>query len=179
LVCLFLLISPAFSAFGLTSRPTPVGLLNTTRAFLPLFRSHKSRTIVNLSSIAGLRGGEAMGLYSATKFAVEGASLFRILPPPSGHISLLRNPGITESLALEVAHLNLRALVVSPGYFRTNFLASGQPHAAGPIEDYKPVTIPFQASLEAYNGKQPGDAKKGVNLIIDVVLGEGQAKGKA
>jgi len=34
------------------------------------------------------------------------------------------------------------------------------------------------ASLRAYNGKQPGDPLKGVEVMVDVVRGEGVAEGK-
>jgi NAD(P)-dependent dehydrogenase (short-subunit alcohol dehydrogenase family) len=61
------------------------GLLNTTRAFLPLLRSRKTGTFVNISSIAGVQGYGASGLYCTSKFAVEGQSFCRVLllVPPS------------------------------------------------------------------------------------------------
>ncbi|ORY75926.1 hypothetical protein BCR35DRAFT_280557 [Leucosporidium creatinivorum] len=134
------------------------GFLNTTRAFLPLFRSRNSGTFVNISSIAGVQGYGASGLYCSSKFAIE---------------------GITESLAAEVSHLGIRCTIVEPGYFRTNFLgAGGPPKVVGSIADYHAVTEPMEAALNAYNGKQPGDPSKGSHLIIDAVLGEGWGKGK-
>lgn len=32
--------------------------------------------------------------------------------------------------------------------------------------------------MKAFNNKQPGDPVKGVNVIVDAVLGKGRAKGK-
>src|SRR3989338_4150871 len=43
------------------------GVLNTTRALLPHFRSRKSGIIVNISSIGGIQSIKVGGLYCATK----------------------------------------------------------------------------------------------------------------
>lgn len=85
--------------------------------------------------------------------------------------------GLTESLHEEISPLGLRALVVEPGYFRTAFIES-MPAIPSSIADYNDLTTNLKANFEAYNGKQPGDPEKGMNLLIDVVLGEGAAKGK-
>ncbi|KAI5477884.1 hypothetical protein MNV49_005777 [Pseudohyphozyma bogoriensis] len=133
------------------------GLMNTTRAWLPHLRARKTGTIINLSSIAGLHGEGALGLYNATKFAVE---------------------GLTEALHEEISHLGLNAMVVSPGYFRTNFLASPPPPSGLQIPDYAAISTAMRSALVAVNQNQPGDPVKGVNVIIDVVLGEGKMEGK-
>lgn len=98
---------------------------------------------------------------------------------PLSSSTLLSKTGITESLAAEISHLGLRATVVEPGYFRTNFLgAGGPPKVVGPIEDYHPISQAVEQGLIAYNGKQPGDPLKGSHLIIDAVLREGWGKDK-
>ncbi|GAA5835111.1 hypothetical protein JCM11251_000166 [Rhodosporidiobolus azoricus] len=145
-----------FSDFRLQFETNFFGLVKTTRAFLPLFRSRKTGTCVNISSVAGFSGGAGYSAYAAAKYAVEGFS---------------------ESLAKEVAHLGIRVLVVNPGFFRTNFLASETSHAVGPIEDYLPITRPLEEFFTAYAGKQPGDPALGGQAIIDVVLARGHAKG--
>ncbi|GAA6040610.1 hypothetical protein JCM8097_008067 [Rhodosporidiobolus ruineniae] len=133
------------------------GLVKTTRAFLPLLRSRNTGTIVNISSIAGIAGGASYSAYSAAKHAVD---------------------GFTLSLAQEVSHLNIRTLLVNPGYFRTNFLSSSAPQVVGPISAYKPITQPVQDALGAYAGQQPGDPILGARAIVDTVLGSGPAAGK-
>lgn len=40
------------------------------------------------------------------------------------------------------------------------------------------VSCILKAVIVAYNGKQPGDPKKGVQVMLDVVRGEGVAQGK-
>ncbi|GAA2519203.1 hypothetical protein Ahu01nite_093110 [Winogradskya humida] len=59
--------------------------------------------ILNLSSTGGVVAWPGWGVYSATKFAVE---------------------GITEALRAEVAPLGIQVTAVQPGPFRTDFLAS-------------------------------------------------------
>jgi len=64
------------------------GLLKVTRAFLPHLRKQRSGHILNISSIGGLIGGAGIGMYNASKFAVE---------------------GLSEALAAELAPLEIRA----------------------------------------------------------------------
>jgi NADP-dependent 3-hydroxy acid dehydrogenase YdfG len=48
------------------------GLLNVTRAVLPVMRSQRAGHVINMSSIGGYRAAAGFGAYSSTKFAVEG-----------------------------------------------------------------------------------------------------------
>ncbi len=48
------------------------GLLNVTRAFLPHMRARRSGAIAMMSSGGGWKGFPGVGLYCATKFAIEG-----------------------------------------------------------------------------------------------------------
>jgi NAD(P)-dependent dehydrogenase (short-subunit alcohol dehydrogenase family) len=48
------------------------GCLRTIKGALPAFRERKNGTIVNISSGAGIVGRPSRGLYSASKFALEG-----------------------------------------------------------------------------------------------------------
>lgn len=49
------------------------GLLNVTRATLPTMRANRSGHVINISSIGGYRAAAGFGVYSSTKFAVEGS----------------------------------------------------------------------------------------------------------
>jgi NAD(P)-dependent dehydrogenase (short-subunit alcohol dehydrogenase family) len=51
-----------------------LGLLATTQALLPHFRTNRSGTIVNVSSVGGRMAFPLSALYHGTKFAVEGLS---------------------------------------------------------------------------------------------------------
>lgn len=134
------------------------GALNVTRAFLPYMRERKSGTIVWLGSIGGWRPVPAAGIYAATKAA---------------------DRSISETLHDEISPLGLRSISFEFGYFRTSFLEAGHRAEYKPrIRDYNPTTEGYNKALETYNGQQPGDPKKGVQVMIDVVKGEGAAKGK-
>jgi NAD(P)-dependent dehydrogenase (short-subunit alcohol dehydrogenase family) len=125
------------------------GSLNVIRKVLPYLRGQGSGHIFNLSSVGGFVGNfPGFGIYCATKFAVH---------------------GFTESLAEEVKPLGIHATVVSPGYFRTNFLTSGSLNSAkNAIDTYKGVRDSQTAHEQEINGNQPGDPEKGAAAILKI-----------
>jgi NAD(P)-dependent dehydrogenase (short-subunit alcohol dehydrogenase family) len=76
------------------------GLIRTTQAVLPIMRSQKSGTIVNISSAAGRFGFPGASAYVSTKFAVE---------------------GLSESMSYEVEPFGIKVVLVEPGVIKTNF----------------------------------------------------------
>ncbi|MRW87523.1 SDR family NAD(P)-dependent oxidoreductase [Pseudoduganella sp. FT26W] len=90
------------------------GVLRTTQAVLPQMRQQGSGKIINLSSVLGFLPAPYMGLYSASKHAVE---------------------GLSESLDHEVRQFGVRVILVEPYYTRTN-LDLNAPKAASKISDY-------------------------------------------
>lgn len=129
------------------------GSLNIIRKVLPQLRKQQSGHIFNISSIGGFSGKfPGFGIYCATKFAVS---------------------GFTESLAAEVKSFGIKATVVEPGYFRTDFLSSGSlavPHSV--IEEYKEVRESQDAHQNHINNEQPGDPEKAVDVIIAAAASE-------
>jgi NAD(P)-dependent dehydrogenase (short-subunit alcohol dehydrogenase family) len=129
------------------------GSLNVIRAAMPHLRVQGSGHIFNVSSIGGFTGNfPGFGIYCATKFAVQ---------------------GFTESLAAEIKAFGVKATIVSPGYFRTNFLNSDSLSVPkNEIAEYKAVRDVQNAHQGDINGNQAGDPEKGVAAIITVAEAE-------
>ena len=124
------------------------GVVNVTRAVLPILRQQRSGVFVQFSSVGGRVGGTpGMGAYQTAKFAVEGFS---------------------EVLANEVAPFGIKVIIVEPGAFRTDWQGSSmQLHAVGP--DYEQTVGQFNRSRRRADGKQPGDPARAARIIVDVV----------
>lgn len=122
------------------------GTVNVIRASMAQFRKQRSGRIINIASAAGYIAGPNIGSYVASKFAMV---------------------GLTESLALEAKHFNIKPTVVLPGSFRTNFLdKSSLNYAKNPIPDYESANT-YNSYLERA-GKQPGDPEKLVAELINL-----------
>lgn len=78
------------------------GVLRVCRAALPVLRRQGRGLIINISSIGGVIGLPFEGLYSASKFALE---------------------GLSEALRLEVRPFGIRVALVEPGDISTAFPA--------------------------------------------------------
>jgi len=124
------------------------GLVEVTKAVLPGMRARRSGSIVNLSSIGGLISFAATGYYHATKFAVE---------------------GLSGSLALELAPLGIKVMVVEPGPFRTDFAGRSIVMSNTVIPDYAETAGIRRKQTAERNGKQQGDPIRAAQAIIDAV----------
>lgn len=120
------------------------GLLNVTRAVLPLLREQKSGHILNVTSVGGQVSFPTFGLYHGTKYAIE---------------------GISESLAKEVAAFGIKVTIVEPGAFKTDF-GSRSLARAERIPAYGPV---YEALLNAFDGVVFGDPARAAQAMIQVV----------
>ncbi|KAE9370658.1 NAD(P)-binding protein [Stipitochalara longipes BDJ] len=135
------------------------GSINMTKALLPHLRERKTGTIVFISSIFSWYSQPCVGPYAISKHGLE---------------------GFAETLNLEVSQLGIKVLQFDIGHFRTPVLAETNSRLAyKEIEDYAPM-MTFLAPITALmNGNQPGDPKLEVARMVDVIKGEGTAKGKA
>lgn len=124
------------------------GLLNVTRSILPYLRKQHSGHIINISSVGGLVGSFGWGLYSSTKFAVE---------------------GLSEAMSKELKPLGIFVTVVEPGYFRTNFLdKSSLTRSRNIIEDYVETSGKMREFATQVSYKQPGDPTKLAAAIVQI-----------
>jgi NAD(P)-dependent dehydrogenase (short-subunit alcohol dehydrogenase family) len=81
------------------------GVVNGTRAFLPILVEQDDGAIVNTSSVFGLVGMPYQSAYCASKFAVR---------------------GFTDSLRQELRGTGVRAVTVHPGGIKTNIARSAR-----------------------------------------------------
>lgn len=126
--------------------------IRVIQAFLPHFRKRKSGHIVNFSSIAGLTVlSPGLGIYNATKFAVE---------------------GLSQALAQELAPFGIALTIVEPGRFRTNFLGDSLATSPKNIDAYASLHEKMSAQRESAHRAQPGDPVLGTTAIIKAVTSE-------
>ena len=77
-----------------------IGLIEVTKAVLPLFRAQKAGTILNVSSVGGKITMPLGALYHGTKFAIE---------------------GLSEALHYELEPLGIKVKIIQPGAIQTDF----------------------------------------------------------
>jgi len=120
------------------------------KASLPHLRAQRSGHIVNVSSIAGIKGSGGMGLYCASKFALE---------------------GLTESLGAELAPFGIKVIAITPGAFRTQWGGASLIRAAAVIDGYD-VARKSSKGIASIDGKQTGDPELAADAILAVVDAE-------
>ncbi|MBW7452465.1 SDR family NAD(P)-dependent oxidoreductase [Paenibacillus sepulcri] len=129
------------------------GTFNVVRQALPQLRKQRSGHIINFSSTAGFYGFGGSAIYAATKFAIDGMS---------------------EALAQDVQPFGIHVTAVKPGYFRTQFLSpvSLKTSSTHLIDDYVPLREAQESALKQYDQNQPGDPKKGMDVLIRIAESE-------
>src|SRR5215831_8933204 len=92
------------------------GLLTMTRAVLPAMRARNSGRIINISSVVGRTTFPGMGVYGATKYAVE---------------------ALSDALRQEVAGFGIKVVIIEPGFTATGLGEAADAHgrAAQEIPD--------------------------------------------
>jgi NAD(P)-dependent dehydrogenase (short-subunit alcohol dehydrogenase family) len=124
------------------------GVAAMIRAVLPGMRARRHGSIVNIASVGGIVGFPGSGYYAATKFAVE---------------------GLSESLALEVAPLGIRVLLVEPGPFRTDWAGRSLRQSPKFIADYEQTAGRRRREIAGSSGRQPGDPVRAAEAVMKVL----------
>ena len=104
-----------------------LGMVRFLHFVLPVMRKQRSGKIICVSSIGGLMGLPFQGLYSASKFAIE---------------------GYCEALRLEVRSFGIKVVVVEPGDFSTHFTASRSSSSGPEVHAAYPSYAASLASIE-------------------------------
>ncbi len=123
------------------------GALWVTQAALPIMRAQGSGHIIQVSSIGGVNAFPTIGLYHASKWALEGFS---------------------QSLAAEVAAFGIKVTLIEPGGFATDWGGASAIRAAA-----NPVYDGARAKIAAVRGNYlPGDPDATGPAILKVVDAE-------
>jgi len=129
------------------------GSLWVAQAVLPVMRKQKSGHIIQVSSFLGLTTLPLLGLYNASKFAVE---------------------GLIETIGSETAHLGIKTTLIEPNGFATDWAGASAVHTSSDISDYNPVRAAFAESGE--NPDTWGKPEATVQPILDIVDNENPPK---
>ncbi|MFT4198391.1 MAG: oxidoreductase [Pseudoxanthomonas sp.] len=122
------------------------GALAMIQAVLPAMRARRAGLIVNVTSVSGLVGWPSLGIYSGSKFALE---------------------GIGETLAQEVAGFGVKVMLVEPGGLRTEFAGRSRATAARPIADYDAGALgQCKRILAEHAGHERGDPARAAQAIL-------------
>ncbi|KII85845.1 hypothetical protein PLICRDRAFT_178156 [Plicaturopsis crispa FD-325 SS-3] len=133
-------------------------VLDVNSAVLPYMRARRSGTVVLVGSRSSWRGElPATGIYASSKAAVR---------------------VIGETMAAELAQFSIRVTVLEPASFATNTLAATELYVDNPILDYDAMREECKGLYAQFVGFAKGSPAKAMDLLVDVVKGEGKAKGK-
>src|SRR5882762_5677313 len=86
--------------------------------------------------------------------------------------------GLGETLSVELAPFAIKVLIVAPGAFRTEGIYGQRFFDSNPIPAYDELRNIRKQGFGAIAGTQKGDPHKAMEAVVDVVKGEGKAKGR-
>jgi NAD(P)-dependent dehydrogenase (short-subunit alcohol dehydrogenase family) len=122
------------------------GALWVTQAALPYLRAQRSGHIIQVSSIGGITAFQNVGIYHASKWALEGFS---------------------QALAQEVASFGIHVTLIEPGGFDTDWAGPSSKRST-PLPDYKEVHEEAERA-RATRVSKPGDPTASAEAILKVV----------
>lgn len=122
------------------------GSLWVTQAALPIMREQGGGHLVQVSSIGGVAAFPTLGLYNASKWALEGMS---------------------EALAQEVGPLGVKVTILEPGPYGTDWSGASAVHT-DPIAAYEPVREARRAGAAARAPRDPSLTAKAVLALVDL-----------
>jgi NAD(P)-dependent dehydrogenase (short-subunit alcohol dehydrogenase family) len=121
------------------------GLLWLTQAVIPVMREQGYGHIINLSSVLGLVSAPTLGLYNASKYAVE---------------------GISETLAAEVKQFGIKVSLVEPNAFSTDWIGASAIHTQA-MPEYDKLKADFQAGFPEDFFGNPAATSEAIIKLVD------------
>lgn len=123
------------------------GALWITQAALPVMRAQRSGHLVQISSIGGVGAFGGVGIYNASKWALEAMS---------------------EALSKEVQGFGINVTLVEPGPFRTLW-GGANAHYATPMPEYVEALGNQQEDRAEGVGTEVGDPVRAAAALLTVV----------
>jgi NAD(P)-dependent dehydrogenase (short-subunit alcohol dehydrogenase family) len=127
------------------------GVVNTTRAALPVMRKQKNGHIFQVSSVGGRLAVAGNTPYHAAKWAVGGFS---------------------DSLAMEVAPFGIKVCTLEPGGIRTNWQRRAAQNAPDLLPEYEASVGSVLKMLRSLEGRSEGDPRKIADVIVQLASSE-------
>jgi NAD(P)-dependent dehydrogenase (short-subunit alcohol dehydrogenase family) len=121
------------------------GLLWVSQAVLPVMRAQKSGHIIQVSSFLGLMAIPVLGLYNASKFAVE---------------------GLSETLALEVKDFGINVTLIEPNGFSTDW-SGASAFQTQSMDIYDGVKKAFMESATPDSWGKPDATTEAILKVVD------------
>jgi NAD(P)-dependent dehydrogenase (short-subunit alcohol dehydrogenase family) len=121
------------------------GVVNVTRAALPIMRKQKSGCILQISSVGGRLALPGSTAYHAAKWAVG---------------------GFTESLAQEVAPFGVKVCALEPGGMRTNWGVRAHQDTPDLLPEYEPSVGALVEVLHSLWGQENSDPAKVAQVVV-------------
>ena len=125
------------------------GALWVTQAALPYLRAQRSGHIIQVSSIGGITAFPLVGIYHASKWALE---------------------GLSQSLAQEVAGFGIHVTLIEPGGFDTDWSGPSS-RISDALPDYAELHQQV-AEVRKQRWAKPGDPKASAAALLKVVDAE-------
>jgi NAD(P)-dependent dehydrogenase (short-subunit alcohol dehydrogenase family) len=127
------------------------GVVNLTRAALPIMRTQRSGTIMQISSVGGRLATAGSASYHAAKWAVS---------------------GFTESLAQETAPFGVKVVSLEPAAIRTNWGTRATKERPAVMRDYEPSVGAAIKSMEGLWGHEPIDPARIAQIALRLAEAE-------
>ena len=123
------------------------GVVNVTRAALPIMRKQKSGCILQISSVGGRIGVPGNTPYHAAKWAVGGFS---------------------DALAMEVAPFGVKVCTLEPGGIRTNWARRARQKTPELLPEYEASVGPILKFLQSHEVGSEGDPRKIADVVVQL-----------
>jgi NAD(P)-dependent dehydrogenase (short-subunit alcohol dehydrogenase family) len=120
------------------------GALWVTQAALPIMRAQGSGHIIQISSIGGIAAFPNIGMYHASKWALE---------------------GISQALSQEVAGFGIKVTLVEPTGFSTDWGGPSAKHAQ-PLPAYEPIR---EINAKRWKDRKRGDPDATAPVMLKLV----------